>query len=174
MTLAQPSEHIHHRFMPQTLTRGKHTHYLQNTSIRDTSHHTLGNRHIGDTCQILLQEDHFVTPSGTHTSEILYILSSTRNTYSLPTQQTHQRYIYSSNRITSSQTRQHIHQRYHASTPLRRHSHHLHNSLRETNIVTYSGTTSNIRTSLHSYTTRTPSHTRNIDLMDTDILYTDS
>ena len=93
MTLAQPSEHIHHRFMPQTLTRGKHTHYLQNTSIRDTSHHTLGNRHIGDTCQILLQEDHFVTPSGTHTSEILYILSSTRNTYSLPTQQTHQRYI---------------------------------------------------------------------------------
>ena len=72
------------------------------------------------------------------------------------------------------QTRQHIHQRYYASTPPRRHSHHLHNSLRETNIVTYSGTTSNIRTSLHSYTTRTPSHTRNIYLMDTDILYTDS
>ena len=76
-------------------------------------------------------------------------------------------------RITSSHTRKHIHQKYYASTPPRGHSQHLHKSLRETNILTYSGTTSNIRTSLHSYTTRTPSHTRNIYLIDTDNLYTD-
>ena len=117
--------------------------------------HTLRNTYIRDTIHIVLHGEHILTTYTTDSSEIHHA-------------------IYSSNRITSSQTRHHIHHRYYASTPPRRHSQHLYKSIRETNILTYSGTTSNIITSLDSYTTRTPTHTRNIYLMDTDIPYTDS
>ena len=88
--------HIHQRYKPYTLTRGKHTHYLQNTYTRDTS------------CHILVQEDHFVTTSTTHTSEIHHA-------------------IYSSRRITSSHPQEHIHQRYYThSLPRGTHTHYLH------------------------------------------------
>ena len=74
--------HIHHRYIASTHQRGKHTHYLQNTYIRDTS------------CHILLHEENILTTYKTHTSEIHHaIYSYTRKTYSLPTKHIHQRYI---------------------------------------------------------------------------------
>lgn len=102
--------------MPDTLTRGKHTHYLQNIYIRETS------------CHILLHEENILTTSKTHTSQI-HCLKPWRKriTLSQTSEHTHQRYImpYSLQRgslhdtlgsTPIGYTREQTHQRYMPST----------------------------------------------------------
>ena len=73
--------HIHQRYIASTHQRGKHTHYLQNTYIRDTS------------CHILLHEENILTTYKTHTSEIYHAIYSSRRITSSHTQEhIHQRY----------------------------------------------------------------------------------
>ena len=116
-TYLLPTKHIHQRdIMPDTLTRGKYTHYLQNTYIRETS------------CHILLHEENILTTSKTHTSQI-HCLKPWRKriTLSQTSEHTHQRYImpYSLQRgslhdtlgsTPIGYTREQTHQRYMPST----------------------------------------------------------